>query len=658
MHRFGAASAPRITILSADGIANPMKIFFTFALIFIAASARADDVFQFFKEEADVITASRRPEPALRAPAAVDVVTAEDIRAYGFKNIWDALRYRAGVDVLDGTSIDGNRALISVRGGNQEFDNSLQVLIDGRSVYSPILGGVYWADLPVQMQDIERIEIVRGPNAVLYGSNAATGVINIITKKAAAGQEASVGAWGGSQNSVNTSESAGAGVAAGGLRLSHEYASQGNDRTTNGVGYANDYLHTDKVNASGQWKPDAKTELEIRSGGSWLAAGIPGLPNSPSVHNTDNFQAFHGTRELGMDSGIETSLSRSESTLNPDPLPEGQANVRMYQYDAEALHHFSWLDGRVKSNWGASWRFSGGDTNQLFGAANPRQSDEITRGFMHHTAKVAEPLTLVAGAALEHSSAGGTQPAWQTAALYEPVSNQVLRLSYSRAPTIPTLFSRHNNYLLTPVEKGSGNLGEEPELVTSYELGWNGRLLDGALRPSLSAYVMDTDDAYFAYVSNAGLPHILTADNRQAVHSRGAELSTEYLLSRERAIFANYTFEKISDDKGPDALGQDQSRSTPVHMFNVGGHALVAHGITASTVLGYKDNYHIVSTRGTALDAPRSFRLDARLGWTPHPGWEVFIAGSNLLQPYTVEYADGASNSRAVRGGFSAKFGR
>ena len=626
-------------------------------LLLLSVSARAaDDAFEFFKEESQVTTVSRRPESALRAPAAVDVVTAEDIKAYGFKNIWDALRYRVGVDVLDGTSLDGNRALVSVRGNDQEYVNELQILVDGRSVYTPIFGGAHWESLPVQMQDIERIEIVRGPNAVLYGSNAATGVINIITKKPAAALNGAVGAFGGTQDSVGTSESAGAGGPAGGVRLSHEYRSDGNDPAPNGVGYGNDYLHTNRLNVRAEWKPDAKTDLDIMSGGVWVAAGLPGVPMDSSVHDTENFQAFHGARSLGSDSGIEASLSRAEGTFIPSPLFTGRNYERTYQYDAEALHHFAWLEGRVQSNWGASWRFSGADGDQIFGPS-PRQSNEITRGFMHHSARVAEPLTVVAGAALEHSSTGGFQPAWQTAALYEPGPDQVLRASYARAPTIPMLFYKHANYLLTPTTLLLGNAGDEPEQVTSYELGWNGRFLDGALRPSAAAYYMDTENQYFNYLAAAGSPNVISTDNRQTSHSRGVELSAEYAFGRERSAFANYTFEKISTDKGADVLGTDRSRSTPIHMFNVGGRALIAHGITAATVLGYKDKYHSTSSRGTALDAPRSFRLDARLAWTPYPGWEIFVAGSNLFQPYTVEYADGTADPRAVRGGFTAKFG-
>jgi iron complex outermembrane receptor protein len=627
-------------------------------LIAVAVPVHADDdAFEFYKEEAQVVTVSRRPEPALRAPAAVDVITAEDIKAYGFKEIWDVLRYRAGMDVIDGTSLDGNRALVSSRGFTREFVAEMQVLVDGRSVYDPLLGGVYWMGLPVQMQNIERIEIVRGPNAVLYGSNAALGVVNIITKKAASSSEASAQAWGGTQGAVGTSESVTAGAAAGGIRISHEYRSQDDDRGPNGTD-SNDFLHTQKFNARARWNPDAKTEVEAFGGGSWLTEGLPGLPNAPTAENMDNFQALRATRSLGAGAGVEASLSRTETELNNAPLPSGPTYTRTYQYDAEVLHHFSWGDGRAKTTWGGNWRFSGADSVQLF-STDPHQSNHLVRGYTHTSYRVADPLTLAGGVSVERSDTGGTQPAWQAAVLYEPAPEQILRFTYSVAPTLPSLFYTRGNYLASPGLRDVAPPSLDPEQLSSWEVGWNGRFLDGALKPAVSIYYMSVRSLDFVFdQSPATVPVVRSEDNRDAALARGAELSLEYALGPARAVFANYTFEDITNDDGADATGHDPSRSTPRHKFNVGGRAALVKDVTFSAILGYKDDYHTVSSRGTALDSPRSFRLDARAAWTARPGVEIFLAGQNLLQPYTVEYADGTANPRTVRGGVSVRIGR
>ena len=120
-------------------------------------------------------------ETVSKTPAAVSVVTADDIRRSGAQSIPEALRLVPGLDVAQ---IDGSQWAVSSRGFNSEFANKLLVLQDGRSIYTPLFGGVLWDVQGAMMEDIDRIEVIRGPGATLWGANAVDGVINILSKSA------------------------------------------------------------------------------------------------------------------------------------------------------------------------------------------------------------------------------------------------------------------------------------------------------------------------------------------------------------------------------------------------------------------------------------------------------------------------------------------
>jgi iron complex outermembrane receptor protein len=129
----------------------------------------------------EVTSVSKKEEKLARTAAAIFVITAEDIRRSGATNIPDLLRMVPGLDVAE---INGSTWAISSRGFNDQISNKLLVLIDGRTVYSPLFNGVYWDAQEVPLEDIERIEVIRGPGAAIWGANAVNGVINIISKTA------------------------------------------------------------------------------------------------------------------------------------------------------------------------------------------------------------------------------------------------------------------------------------------------------------------------------------------------------------------------------------------------------------------------------------------------------------------------------------------
>jgi len=130
----------------------------------------------------EITSVSKKSQPISHAAAAVFVITPEDIRRSGVTSIPEALRMVPGVQVA---RIDANKWAISARGSNGRFSNKLLVLMDGRTVYTPLFAGVYWDVQDTVLDDIERIEVIRGPGAALWGANAVNGVINIITKSSA-----------------------------------------------------------------------------------------------------------------------------------------------------------------------------------------------------------------------------------------------------------------------------------------------------------------------------------------------------------------------------------------------------------------------------------------------------------------------------------------
>src|SRR5882672_11508804 len=143
-----------------------------------------------------VTSVSKRAQKLADAAAAIFVITQDDIRRSGASSIPEALRMVPGLEVA---RIDENKWAIGSRGFNGRFDNKLLVLIDGRSVYTPLFSGVYWNVQDVLLEDVDRIEVIRGPGATLWGANAVNGVINVITKKAKATQGGLVSAGAGSQ---------------------------------------------------------------------------------------------------------------------------------------------------------------------------------------------------------------------------------------------------------------------------------------------------------------------------------------------------------------------------------------------------------------------------------------------------------------------------
>jgi iron complex outermembrane receptor protein len=633
-------------------------------LVVFAGSARAadpsDPVFRFFEEEASATTALRRSAPTDRSPLAVDVITAEEIKASGAQNVWDLLRFRVGMDVVEGRSSAGSdRAVVSIRGMPRDQVTELQVLIDGRSVYSPLVGGVLWEHLPVQIQDIERIEIVRGPNAALYGSNAGLGVINIITRKPSREFAASATGTGGNLGERRGEASVEAARGDWGARLSASDLSQGGFPKADGTGTGNDWLHEQKANLRTWVKPASNTDLEFLAGFVGEGNG-ENLANDPQGHGFNHFQTVHLTQSLDGGSAVEARVSRTEDDTLTSPDVNGLiSDTHYWQYDAEAFHSVPWGGGRLRTTYGMAWRYAAARSNTIFGPNAGDVTNRSVRGFLHQEIAVTDSLRVLGGLSNQTDNIGGYHRDFQVATLWSPLEDESLRASYARANTMPGLLNRYANVSF-PVGGGAsgtavGGQNLKPSPLTDYEAGWTGRFLDRALTAEFTGYYMYVQDHINLDAANPVPPAVygLTYDNTNTIQLRGMEASLKWRFQPGRSVYANYTRETVTDQDGHSLY----INTTPKNKFNAGFDVALAGGFRASANAGYKDVYLADSNTGTAQAViPEFWRLDARLGWTARPGLELFVSGQNLLAPSHVEYIDGLAVPRLIQGGVTVRY--
>ena len=616
------------------------------------ASDPASDAFRFFAEEGSATTALRRVGPTSGSPVPVDVVTAEEISASGAVHLWDLLRYRVGLDVIEGRSSGGaNRAVVSVRGIPRDSTNELLVLLDGRSVYDPIGGSTLWERIPVQLQDIERIEIVRGPNAALYGSNAGLGVINIITRRPAATAAASLSASGGNRRFGEAAVAAETAADKWGVRASATTRSEaGEPSAADPSAQGHDFLHDHAVNLRA-WGRAGETTLDAYAGASIDDYG-KSFGAKPQTSEESNFQMLRLARPVGGDSSVEARVSRDESSSQDFPGAGGGTTTRTLQYDAEALQTVAWGGGRLQSTYGAEWRWAGASSNLLYGGL-PLAVNRTLRGFLHQSVRVLPTVTVMGGLNHETATAGGYHKDYQAAVMWAPVETQTLRVSHSRANMKPQLIHRYANFDASAAVHVAGNTKLSPSPLTSWEAGWTGLFRDGALRLELTGFYTEIRDHINLDQTDGPSAVNLQYDNTNTVILRGLEASARWRVAFGRSVYANYTEETVADQDAHAIY----LNTTPRHKVNLGFDWALPAGFRVSGNAGWKDAYMADSVSGAAQEAvPAFWRLDARVAWTATPSLELFVAGQNLEQPYRREFVDGLLVPRRILGGATVRF--
>ncbi|MBU4499709.1 MAG: TonB-dependent receptor, partial [Gammaproteobacteria bacterium] len=470
----------------------------------LPAAAAALSETDFLDEMPVVLSASRLSQPVTDAPTAVTIIDQDMIRASGFRDIPDLLRLVPGFTVAYNNA---NTWAAGYHGLGDGFSRRFQVLVDGRSIYSPHYGAVYWSDLPLSIDDIERIEVVRGPDAAVYGANAFAAVINIISKTASQVPGEFVSMQMGEQDMRGLTVRHGGGDEA--MRYRITASAQQRDRFERDVVgklYDNGQVHDDNgqyfeasktyfVNGRVDWQltPDSDVMAQFGlSQGNWdsgsSTASLISLVEPAEQDSRALFLqlAYHKVESEQREWRLQAyfTQNRFDANVVADLSGLGIGTVVVNQYMRETR---SSIELQVNDQWAPTLRAVwGGEVRQetvnspQSYPSNNTLSGELARVFGNLEWRAHERVLLQAGAMLEHHYFTGADISPRAAVNFTLVPGHVIRLGVSRAYRSPTFFEEEGNQR---VRNETGGIidtvtvpsdGLEPERILSREIGYVG----------------------------------------------------------------------------------------------------------------------------------------------------------------------------------------
>ena len=616
----------------------------------------ADDLENFTLEQLvniQVTSVSKMETDLFTAPAAIYVITQEDIRRSGLTSIPELLRMVPGLDVA---RIDANHWAISARGFNDQYANKLLVLIDGRSVYSPAFGGVYWNVQDTPLADIERIEVIRGPGATLWGANAVNGVINIITKSAKDTQGGLVTVTYGTEDQPSTTVRYGGELATNLFYRAYiEYFNRDNFSDAAGHGTADAW---DAVRGGFRldWEPSTEDKFTLQGDVYNSAAGetvdettlVP-----PFVNRTNLVDRNRGGNVLGRWTHNFSDTSQLTLQTYYDHAEQGDNSIMVENdtYDFDLQHRFA-LGTRQDIVWGAGYRqVAEHASSDFYSSLTPANDHEqIASAFLQDDITAVENrLHLILGSKLEHNDSTGfeIQPSMRLA--WTPTEKQTVWAAISRAVRTPTEGQqdiRDNRTVVQPpagppvLASVFGNPNLKSEELTAYELGYRIKPVE-RLSFDATAFYNVYDDLVYAvqgapfFETDPAPPHVvvpLTFQNGQSAQTYGGELSAEWRVTDNWKLTAGYTFLQTCFEPKTTLNGTD-----PQHQFQIHSDLNLPDHVELNGAIYYIGQINALQGNATTR-VPSYFRVDLGLTWHPFKSLEVGIYGQNLLADRHTEF--------------------
>ncbi len=599
--------------------------------------------------QVQVTSASKRQEKFFETAAAIYVISQEDIRRSGATSIPELLRMVPGMDVAQ---IDANKWAVSSRGFNERFADKMLVLIDGRTVYTPFFSGVYWEMQDTLLEDIERIEVIRGPGASLWGANAVNGVIIILTKPAKDTQGGLVTAGAGNQ------ERGFGGVRYGGrfgpsahYRFNAKYFNRGGLVDSTGKN-SRDGWDVVRGEFRTDWEVSGRDRLTFQGGiyhgGAGQRVTITTLSPPFSATIDDRVKIAGGNvvtrweRTFAGGSGMTLQAfydrtKREEATL-------GQSH---HVFDLDFDHRFA-LGERQYIVWGLGYRFTTDNLRNSFHFSfNPAsRATNLFSGFVQdEIVLVAERLRLTLGTKLEHNAYSGFEVQPNLRLLWTPHPHHAIWAAVSRAVESPSRVDANGriNEAVFLGADGTTTLASEfsnprlpAESVLANELGDRAQLgkrlsLDVATFYNVYAHLHTDEPGLPFFESSPPPPHRVLptffADKMRG-ETHGIEGAANWKITPGWTLSASYTELRMHLPPAPSSqdlpAGPEEEGRSPRRQWQLRSYFKVSRNLEFDAAV-----YHV--SRIPIFGVPSYTRLDLRLGWRPTGSLEISLVGQNLL---------------------------
>jgi len=602
----------------------------------------------------EVTTASKRPVKVSQTPAAIYVVTHEDIRRSGATSIPEALRLVPGVEVA---RIDSNTWSLGVRGFGSALSRSVLVLIDGRSVYTPLFAGVYWQVQDALLEDIERIEVIRGPGGTIWGANAVNAVINIITKNAKDTHGTLVSTGGGNidQGFVNFRYGAGNGQSFNyriyGKAFSrgpefHPDRRQFDDWRMGQAGFRADWdLHNrDTLTLQG----------DLYNGDGGQRVGIASY-SPPFMTIVEQNAELAGGNLLGHWKRVLSAGSDIQLETYYDRTNRNQANFAESRdtFDVDFIHHLTLL-GRQNFLWGLGTRLSSGNVTEVVPTVvfTPNHfTDQLYSAFIQDEIPiVGNQLSLTIGSKFLHNNYSGFEVQPTARLLWTPTPRQTVWAAVTRAVRTPSRVEEDLQltglFISNPLTffRITGDRKFSSEQLIGYEAGYRS-LVKPKFYLDLAAFYNNYDhllsiepSAPFAETSPPP-PHLVVPvlfRNGLLGNTTGFEIAPNWTPTHWWRLRGSYSYLHIDLSNKTGSLDSSSTinstqGSSPHHQV------VVQSSLDLPKKLGFDQTFRYVSALPAQL-VPAYATADVGFSWRAIRSLNLSVVGQNLFQPHHAEF--------------------